>query len=197
MRWLQIMALVVAGVLLAAGAMVAYDTAQTFNQNRCWGCLALDPAGKVFQDFWVAYPSLYGEKEGNQVPHPAWIRSALNETPVVMLFFWYRGCSSCKELWDAMREEGTVTGSEAHGDITIDNVTLYSIDFLHGDNETRSQAFDVYTIIRGAPTTVVLFEKEGTVHWYAFEGATYPRDSNGAVMTVQNLLEEALEEARP
>ncbi|MGC9308907.1 MAG: hypothetical protein ACP5FL_09065, partial [Thermoplasmatota archaeon] len=146
MRLLQLIALIVAGLLLAVGALGAYEASQRFNENRCWGCLALDPAGKVFDDFWTTYPSLYGGKEGETVSHPAWIAEALNDTTVVMLFFWYQGCSSCKVLWDKMKDEGTVTGSEADGAITIDNVTLYSIDFLTGDNETRSQAFDVYTI---------------------------------------------------
>ncbi len=197
MRALQVLAIATAGVLLAAGAIVAYETAQQFNENRCWGCLALDPAGTAFDGFWNTYPSLYGSRAGSTVSHPAWIRGALNDSQVVMLFFWYTGCSSCKALWDKMRDKGTVTGSEANGDVTLANVTLYSIDFLYGDNETRGDAFDVYTITRGAPTTVVLYEKEGGVRWYAFEGATYPTDTDGDTMTVHDLLREALEEAGP
>ncbi|MFO8133204.1 MAG: hypothetical protein R6U10_04640 [Thermoplasmatota archaeon] len=197
MRPLQLVALAVAGLLLATGTLAAYETAQQFNENRCWGCLALDPAGTIFDGFWTTYPPVYGGREGENVSHPGWITAALNETPVVMLFFWYQGCSSCKALWDKMRDEGTVTGGEADGDITMANVTLYSIDFLGGGNQTRSQAFNVYTIDRGAPTTVVLLKKDDTVVWYAFEGATYPKDKNGERMTVQMLLENAMEEARP
>ncbi len=197
MRAIQIAALAAAVLLLATGTMMAYERAQTFNENRCWGCLALNPAGTVFDGFWTTYPSIYGGKAGDTVSHPGWIADALNHTPVVMLFFWYQGCSSCKELWDTMRDMGTVTGGEADGDITMANVTLYSIDFLGGGNQTRSQAFDVYTIDRGAPTTVILLRKDGAIYWYAFEGATYPKDKNGERMTVQALLEEALEEARP
>ena len=197
MRTLQLIALIVAGLLLAVGALGAYEASQRFNENRCWGCLALDPAGKVFDGFWTTYPSLYGSKEGETVSHPAWIQQALNDTTVVMLFFWYQGCSSCKVLWDKMKDEGTVTGSEADGTITIDNVTLYSIDFLTGDNETRSQAFDVYTIDKGAPTTVILLKKDDTIYWYAFEGATYLKDRNGETMTVHDVLDTALEETQP
>lgn len=197
MRPLQLVALAIAAVLLAAGTIAAYETAQQFNENRCWGCLALNPAAVDFDGFWTTYPSLYGGSEGSSVPHPDWIRAALNDTRVVMLFFWYTGCSSCKDLWDTMKEEGTVTGGEADGDVTIDNVTLYSIDFLTGGNETRSRAFDIYTIDRGAPTTVVLFKQDGAVRWYAFEGSTYPEDPDGDTVTVHDLLHKALEEARP
>ena len=197
MRVLKIIALIVAGLLLTVGAIGAYEASRRFNENRCWGCLALDPAGKVFDGFWTTYSSLYGGKEGRNVSHPPWISKALNDTAVVMLFFWYRGCSSCKVLWDKMKDEGTVTGSEADGDIILDDVTLYSIDFLTGDNETLSQAFNVYTIDKGAPTTVVLFKKDDTIYWYAIEGATYLKDRNGETMTVHDLLDTALEEAQP
>jgi hypothetical protein len=197
MRVLQVAAVAVMGVLLAAGTHVAYETAQTFNENRCWGCLALDPVGKAFDGFWTTYPPAYGGREGENVSHPGWIRAELNETPVVMLFFWYPGCGSCKTLWDKMNDEGTVVGGEADGDVTLDNVTLYSIDFVSGGNDTRSRAFDVYTIDRGAPTTVVLFKKDGAIYWYAFEGATYSKDRNGDTLTMRQLLERALEEATP
>jgi hypothetical protein len=184
-----IVGLVIA-ILLLAGGYTAYTKTQLLNENRCWGCLSLNPKGKLYDDFWVEYPEGYG-KEG-AVSHPDWLKEELDTKSVVMLFFWYIGCTSCKVLWEHMQGEGLVEGDEDDGRLVgFNNASLLTIDTTDKDDERR-HSFSLYTQKGGAPVTVILFKKDSEIYWYAFEGAEYPKDENGKTVTVQKILEDAL-----
>lgn len=183
-----IIGILIAVPLLVIGMYNAYNDAQVLNENRCWGCLALNPIGKIYDGFWINYPEGYGK--GKIIYHPEWVREALNNTRVVILFFWYKGCSSCAVLWEKMKEEGIVEGDEANGKIVgFENATLFTIDTL---NDERKDAIFVYSQGGGAPTTVILFKKDDTIYWYAFEGSDLPKDKNGKSVTVKEIIEDAM-----
>ncbi|KAA0003726.1 MAG: hypothetical protein FE048_01025 [Thermoplasmata archaeon] len=187
MKWTFI-GIGIAVSLFAIGIYDAYDNARILNENRCWGCLALDPIGKIYDGFWIEYPKDYGK--GKEVPHPEWVKEELDNGSVVMLFFWYEGCYSCEVLWEKMKKEGIVEGDEAHGKIVgFENVTLFTIDTI---KDERRDALSIYSKRNGSPTTVILFKEDDTIYWYAFEGSEIPKDKNGKEITVKKILEDAI-----
>jgi len=184
---LAIIGMGIAAILLLSGGYLAYDKTHILNENRCWGCLALNPTGKIYNGFWIDYPKEYGK---GKIKHPDWLKNALNNTHVVMLFFWYKGCSACKLLWEEMKEEGIVEGDEANGKIVgFENVTLITIDTV---NDERKGALSIYSQKGGSPTTVILFKEDDTIYWYAFEGSNLPKDENGKIVTVKEIIEDAI-----
>ncbi len=177
----------IAAIIFLSGSYLAYNKTQILNENRCWGCLSLDPKGKLYKGFWIDYPEEYGKKN---ISHPEWLKEELENVSAVMLFFWYEGCFSCEVLWEKMKKEGIVKGDEAHGEIVgFENVTLSTIDTI---NDEERNALYIYSQRGGSPTTVVLFKEEDTIYWYAFEGSNLPKDENGKMVTVKKILEDAI-----
>ena len=183
------MGLGIAAIIFLSGLYLGYTKTEILNENRCWGCLSLDPKGRLFDGFWIDYPDDYGK--GKNVSHPEWLKEALENVSVVMLFFWYEGCFSCGVLWEKMKKEGTVEGSEADGKLVgFENVTLFTVDTVN--DEERRDALFIYSQRGGSPTTVISFLKEDIIYWYAFEGSNLPKDTNGKTVTVKKILEDAV-----
>ena len=89
-----------------------------------------------------------------------------------------------------MKEEGIVEGDEANGKIVgFENVTLITIDTV---NDERKGALSIYSQKGGSPTTVILFKEDDTIYWYAFEGSNLPKDENGKIVTVKEIIEDAI-----
>lgn len=184
---LAIIGVGVAAIILLSGGYLAFNKTQILNENRCWGCLSLNPKGKLYDGFWIDYPEEYGKKN---ISHPDWLIETLDKVNAVMLFFWYEGCSACTVLWNKMKEQGLVKGDEADGELVgFENVTLFTIDTI---NDEWKDALFIYSQRGGSPTTVVLFKEDDTVYWYAFEGSNLPKDINGREIEVREILEDAV-----
>ncbi|MGC9554110.1 MAG: hypothetical protein ACP5EK_02255 [Thermoplasmatota archaeon] len=189
MRVWKLAGVLIALVVLAGGALNAYVTSQRLNESTCLGCLALNPRGAPFTDFWSAYPDSYGSREGKEVQHPSWVTGEVNNGSVAMLFFWYHGCQPCKQQWDDMKKRGLVEGSEEDGRMAPpykQNVTLIPIDVVNSD---RTDARTVYAQPgreEFTPITVVVTGNQSGLSWYAFQG---PADGEGGRPSVQELID--------
>jgi len=179
-------------IILASGAYVAYKQVEALNIARCLGCLAMEPKTKAFEDFWVEYPSFYTR---SGIPeHPSWL---VNESRqhVTMLFFWFEGCSACKSQWERMKKYGLVEGGEADGKFTenFSYAKLITIDII---NSPQRDALKIYQTEgrMEAPTTVIIFEKNDTIYWYAFSGDANGEGGRPDVETLVKILERAEEE---
>jgi len=182
----------IAAVLLSAGAYIAYHQVESLNIARCLGCLAMEPKVEEFVNFWVEYPDEY--KQNGVPPHPQWIVDEAKEK-VVMLFFWFEGCEACKRQWENMEKAGMVEGSEANGSFT-DNFSyakLITIDIVNSKDKDVLKIYHPKEILE-APTTVILFEKNGTIYWYAFSGEANGKGGRPDINGLINILEKAKEE---
>lgn len=192
-RILQTAGIIIALAFFIGGWYAAYEKSTNLNENTCLGCLALNPVVKSFSGFWVEYPEGYG-KEGN-VSHPQWVLDELNRGKVVMLFFWFDGCSGCKEQWDDMINAGIVEGNEDSGKIGNyyeNNVTLFSINTISSERKDSIKIYNPPDKEDYNPTTVILTMKNGSIMWYAFQG---PADGSGgrpSIETLENILNDAV-----
>ena len=181
----------IAFALLVAGFYLAYDRAKELNTARCWGCIAMQPKAEKFTNFWIEYPE--GYKAKGIPPHPDWIINASKEK-VVMLFFWGPACEPCEKQWEDMKKAGLVIGSEENGTITqnFSYVKLFSLDVT----KERGNTIKIYTKdgSESTPTTVILFEKNGTIYWYAFSGRADGKGGRPSIEELINILEKAKEE---
>jgi thiol-disulfide isomerase/thioredoxin len=185
--------LMVALIILAAGANTAYDSVKSLNIARCLGCIAMEPKAVKFVEFWVEYPEHYNNK--GIPPHPDWVINA-SKQKVVMLFFWGPSCEPCEWQWEAMKKAGLVKGSEENGSATANfsYIQLFSINAPYDDE--KGEAIRIYTPKgdTGTPTTVILFEKNGTIYWYAFSGPANGEGGRPDINGLINILEKAKEE---
>ncbi len=176
-------------ILLASGAYVAYKQVESLNIARCLGCLAMEPKTEIFENFWVEYPSFYNRN--GIPPHPSWI---VNESKqhVIMLFFWFEGCSACKSQWKRMEKYGLVEGGEADGGFTenYSYAKLITIDIINSPYKDILRIYQREGRME-APTTVILFEKNGTIYWYAFSGDANGEGGRPTVAELVNILERA------
>jgi len=183
-RILQTAGIIIALAFFIGGWYTAYEKSAEFNKNTCSGCVALNPIGEPFSEFWVEYPKEY--KRGRIVPHHQWVVDELNKSKVIMLFFWYHGCEPCSRQWNDMLHAGIVNGSEDSGKMTGEyakNITLFTIDVI---NSEKKDTLKIYTP-KGkevTPTTVILTMKNGSILWYAFQGLA---DGDGGRPSIDGL----------
>ena len=188
----KIFYLLVAAALLFSGAYIAYKKVESLNVARCLGCIAMEPKVEKFAGFWVEYPEYYKQKGIPQ--HPQWIVDEAKKK-VVMLFFWFEGCEACKKQWENMKKHGMVEGSEADGSFTenYSYAILITIDIVNSKDKDILKIYHAKEKME-APTTVILFEKNGTIHWYAFSGEANGKGGRPDINGLINILEEAKEE---
>jgi len=183
---------IIMALILSGGIYVAYETTKLLNELRCLGCIAMLPKTKEFKEFWIEYPSWY--KNEGMPEHPEWIINA-SADKVVMLFFWGPACRSCEEQWEDMKKAGMVNGSEENGRISknFSFVAFFSIN-VAGDE--KGDAIRIYTKDRSnrVPTTVILFQKNGIIYWYAFSGKADGKGGRPTVEKLKEILELAKEE---
>lgn len=183
-RILQLTGIIISLAFFVGGWYTAYEKSSDLNESTCLGCIALNPIVESFSEFWTEYPDGYSREGG--VPHPQWVVDELNNSKVVMLFFWYHGCEPCSRQWNDMLHAGIVEGSESSGKmagIYAKNVTLFTIDVI---NSERKDNIKIYTPKGdiGTPTTVILTMKNGSIMWYAFQG---PADDSGGRPSIEKL----------
>lgn len=183
-RILQLTGIIISLAFFVGGWYTAYEKSSDLNESTCLGCIALNPIVESFSEFWTEYPDGYSREGG--VPHPQWVVDELNNSKVVMLFFWYHGCEPCSRQWNDMLHAGIVEGSESSGKmagIYAKNVTLFTIDVI---NSERKDNIKIYTPKGdiGTPTTVILTMKNGSIMWYAFQG---PADGSGGRPSIEKL----------
>ncbi len=184
--------LIVALIILSAGIYFGYEKVKALNIARCLGCIAMEPKAEKFKNFWVEYPSSY---EMNGIPpHPSWLVNESREK-VVMLFFWGPACHPCELQWNAMKNAGIVKGSEENGSFT-ENFSYAKLFSINQPYDEKGNIITLYTSDRstGTPTTVILFEKNGTVYWYAFSGEANGKGGRPDINELINILEKAKEE---
>lgn len=183
-RIVQLTGIIISLAFFVGGWYTAYEKSSDLNDSTCLGCLALNPVVSSFSEFWTEYPDGYSREGG--VPHPQWVVDELNNSKVVMLFFWYHGCEPCSRQWNDMLHAGIVEGSESSGKmagIYAKNVTLFTIDVI---NSERKDNIKIYTPKGdiGTPTTVILTMKNSSIVWYAFQG---PADGSGGRPSIEKL----------
>ena len=182
----------IAIIILASGVYVAYRQVEALNVARCLGCLAMQPKTEPFKAFWVEYPSFY--KKSGLPSHPSWL---VNESKqhVVMLFFWFEGCGACKSQWENMKKYGLVEGGEADGKFTenFSYAKLITIDIINSPMKNILKIYEKEGRMK-APTTVILFEKNGTIYWYAFSGEANGKGGRPSVDELVKIIEKAEEE---
>jgi len=176
-------------LLLASGAYAAYKQVEALNIARCLGCIAMEPKTEVFENFWVEYPYFY--HASGLPPHPSWVINESREH-VTMLFFWFEGCSACKSQWERMEKYGLVEGSEADGRFTenYSYAKLITIDIINSPLKNTLKIYHGEGRME-APTTVILFEKNGTIYWYAFSGDANGEGGRPTVAELADILEKA------
>jgi len=177
--------------ILFAGSYLSYERVEQLNETRCLGCIGMQPKVEKFKEFWIKYPKSFN-REGLPL-HPSWIVN-ISKEKVVMLFFWSPACKPCKEQWEEMKKVGLVEGSEENGRIgeNFSYVALFSIDIT----SSEGNIIKIYTPDgnRVTPTTVILFEKNNTIYWYAFTGKADGKGGRPSVEELIKILEKAKEE---
>jgi len=181
------MGVIIALVILIAGGVNTYMTAQRLNESTCLGCLALNPRVAPFTELWYNYPDSYDSKAGKEVTHPPWVVEEVNNGSTVMLFFWYHGCQPCKQQWDDMKEFGLVDGTEEDGHMTsayASNVTLINIDVINSERTGSRKIYAAPGQEDFTPITAIVSGNASGFAWYAFTG---PADGDGGRPSVQEL----------
>lgn len=184
--------LLLALALVAPGAYLAYTHVEALNISRCLGCIALEPKAEKFEEFWVAYPSSYKNKG---IPaHPQWVINESREQ-VVMLFYWGPSCEPCDRQWENMKKLGMVEGTERDGRMT-ENYSYVTLFSLNAPFDKNGDSIRIYHRKGGTetPTTVILFERNNTIYWYAFSGEANGEGGRPTVEELGNILEKAREE---
>ncbi len=187
----KIMLIVMVAIFLA-GIYTAYEKTKALNELRCLGCIAMLPKTKEFKEFWIEYPAWY-KNEGTP-EHPSWVINASLEK-VVMLFFWGPACEPCEQQWEDMKKAGMVKGSEGNGNITqnFSFVKFFSIN-VAGDEKRNTVRIYTEDKSDSVPTTVILFQKNGTIYWYAFSGKADGKGGRPSIEKLIEILEIAKEE---
>lgn len=184
--------LIISSILLLFGIHMAYDSAKKLNIARCLGCIAMEPKVEKFKEFWIEYPKYYVKKG---IPsHPEWIINESKEK-ILMLFFWAPACEPCERQWEEMKKAGMVEGSEEHGRMT-ENFSYVKLFSINAPYDKKGDAIRIYTA-KGdvsTPTTVILFNKNGTIYWYAFSGEANGKGNRPNIRELIKIIEKAREE---
>ena len=94
-----------------------------------------------------------------------------------------------------MKKAGIVEGNEEGGRITA-NFSYVELFSINAPYEERGEAIRIYTkkASMDTPTTVILFEKNETIYWYAFSGEANGKGGRPDINGLINILEKAREE---
>lgn len=184
--------LIMIAMILSAGIYFEYERVKALNIARCLGCIAMEPKAEKFKEFWIEYPESY--KRSGLPKHPSWLVNESREK-VVMLFFWGPACHPCERQWNAMRKAGIVEGNEENGSFT-ENFSYAKLFSINQPYDEKGSTITIYNPQgdTGTPTTVIIFEKNGTVYWYAFSGEANGEGGRPDINELINILEKAKEE---
>ncbi|MEM2935515.1 MAG: hypothetical protein QXF32_04040 [Candidatus Thermoplasmatota archaeon] len=172
-------------ILLISGAYLSYDKTKKLNEMVCQGCIAIISKSQKFEEFWIDYPHSYGI---HGLPnHPDW---AINysKNKILMIFFYGPACEPCLQQWEEMKNAGIVEGSEEDGSFSenFNYAMLVTIDVAKDSDTIR-----VYNPKGSTPTTVIMFEKNDKIYWYAFSGPPDGEGGRPSIEELKSILEKA------
>ncbi|RLF47524.1 MAG: hypothetical protein DRN20_05850 [Thermoplasmata archaeon] len=168
-------------ILLASLGLGAYRATREEGSIKCLGCLGMVPEVPGFNNWWINYPEGH-VKAGQSVPHPQWVRSALEEKKVVLIFLWEKGCTGCEEEWNDWQSYGLVSGSKNNPELLkySEWVAFYSYD-VHANDKGKNAVYtyDPEGKNFGVPLTVFIVRlSDGRIGWWSCKGPISGSDAD-------------------
>jgi len=179
-------------ILLISGAYLCYNKTKKLNEMVCQGCIAIVSKSQKFGEFWIEYPHNYGM---NGMPsHPEWAIN-FSKNNILMIFFYGPACEPCLHQWEEMKNVGMVEGNEEDGKFSrnFSYAILVTIDI----SKDAENTIRIYNSKSSVPTTVIMFEKNEKIYWYAFSGPPDGKGGRPSIDELKNILEKAKGEKWP
>ena len=178
--------LLISIILLVSGTYTSYEKVKKLNEMLCQGCIAIISKSYKFDKFWVEYPSIYEIK--GLPSHPSWAVN-FSKDNILMIFFYGPACEPCEQQWEEMKKAGIVEGRKENGSFSgnFSYAKLVTIDI----SKDKEDIIKIYNTRNSVPTTVIMFEKDGKIYWYAFYGPPDGKGGRPSIDELKTIMEKA------